>query len=209
MKAYDPKEFWNLAAPQFSDPNQPNSEFGWRKVLTLEHDILFEWIDNLKPKNVLQIGIGFGREIKELLKRDYIESITGVDISSKMIEYTKKYIENNSKVTLFESDIVDLPFGNDTFDLVFTVACLTHVKDIDKALGQLIRVGKKNIIIVEIPIDSKNDDGRTGTYRSDIIDVPNHFFWDYEKRFTNKGLVILNKKYAFTYWNYILLLVTK
>lgn len=64
MEVYEPKEFWNKVSPYFADPNSENSEFSWREGLQKEHEILFEWIDKIKPKSVLQVGIGFGREIK-------------------------------------------------------------------------------------------------------------------------------------------------
>lgn len=197
MKIYNPKEFWNTVAPYFADrsPEVQHGEFGMRQSLCGFHNILLGWIDNLKPKNVLQVGIGFGREIKELVKKDYIESITGVDISKKMIEYTRQYVDNNPKVTLLEYDISDLPFSDNTFDLVITVACLTHVQEIERALKQLIRVSKKDIMIVEVPILADNKEGGVAIYHPEIIDVPNHFLWNYENRLKNSGLTILEKNY--------------
>lgn len=192
MKLYNPKEFWNIAAPRYCDPEYPESEQKWRNVVVLEHNTLFGLIDKIKPKNILQVGISFGLEIRELLKRDYIESITGADVSSKMIEYTRKNIGDNKKLKLVESDIIDLPFDNNTFDLVFTMACLTHVENVNKAIDQLIRVTKKDIVISENYINDKNE-GASGIYRSDILDAPNHFLWDYEKRLIDKNLIINEK----------------
>lgn len=109
-----------------------------------------------------------------------------------MIEYTRKNIGDNKKLKLVESDIIDLPFDNNTFDLVFTMACLTHVENVNKAIDQLIRVTKKDIVISENYINDKNE-GASGIYRSDILDAPNHFLWDYEKRLIDKNLIINEK----------------
>lgn len=192
MRDYNPKEFWNRAAERYCNPNCPDNEFGWRNVVVMEHNTFFEMVDNIKPKNILQVGISFGLEIRELSKRNYIESITGADISSEMIKYTRMYNENNSKMILQEADIINLPFKDNSFDLVFTFSCLTHVKDVDKALDELIRVTKKDIIIVENYIGDQLN-GASGIYRADILDAPNHFRWDYEKILINKN-VIINKK---------------
>lgn len=198
--SYDSKKFWDGSASYFCE-----HEFSWRKNLQKEHEVLFRWIDELKPKSVLQVGIGFGREIKELMKRDYIEHLDGVDVSPEMIKYAKDYTNYYDQLNpvFLDCDIVDLPFVS-MYDLVFTQSCLTHVEEIDRALHKLIRASKKDIIISEIP--AKNGIESKGIYRPDIMSEANHFNWNYEKRLSEiPEIKIIKKEHVSYEYEFILI----
>lgn len=89
---------------------------------------------------VLDVGCGNGR-LLELLKDKKIY-YTGVDISEKLIRLAQeKYPQNNFLI----ADNLNLPFSDDNFDKVFSVAVLHNIPSNElrnKALLELNRVLK-------------------------------------------------------------------
>jgi ubiquinone/menaquinone biosynthesis C-methylase UbiE len=96
---------------------------------------LFDYV-KLNGGMVLDIGSGTGF-IMEALDR-YLEpqfpqrNITGLDISETMIEKAKQRLVNspalkNGTFTFAHYDGLTIPFPDDSFDLVFSVAALQHV----------------------------------------------------------------------------------
>jgi len=89
---------------------------------------------------VLDVGCGNGR-ILELLKNEKI-NYTGVDISEKLLEIAqKRYPQNNFLV----ADNLNLPFLDNNFDKVFSVAVLHTIPSQGlrkKAISELKRVLK-------------------------------------------------------------------
>lgn len=87
---------------------------------------------------ILDVGCGNGR-LLELLKDKKI-SYTGVDVSEKLIEVAKKkYPQNNFLV----ADNLNLPFLDNNFDKVFSVAVLHTIPSDElrkKAVAELKRV---------------------------------------------------------------------
>ena len=59
-----------------------------------------------------------------------------------MVELMRQYY-SGKRISIEKVDIMDIPFENDTFDLIIANAMLYHVKDIDSALSEVRRVLKK------------------------------------------------------------------
>lgn len=140
---YKPRNFWNNWAKTFmEDP--------WQTRIHKQHEWLINNITNENPSNILEVGCGFGRNIKFLLENGVTASITGIDLSRSMIANAKNYLDN-SKVKLITGDINNLPFKNNSYDLVFTHGVLMHVKSnvVEKAIAELLRVSKKKVILIE------------------------------------------------------------
>jgi|TARA_Y100000310_G_scaffold26154_2_gene24962 ubiquinone/menaquinone biosynthesis C-methylase UbiE len=74
---------------------------------------------------ILEIGPGCGRIMKYL--SSMCEEIHGVDVSPKMVDLSKKYLENfpNAEVHLIEDESLDL-FEDDTFDFAYAIGCFIH-----------------------------------------------------------------------------------
>ena len=79
----------------------------------------FSYISKGNP-NVLEIGCGYGREAKEILK--HTDRYLGMDISEEMIKMAKTELPNCN----FEiADIDDYVFPKD-LDIIFSFASLLH-----------------------------------------------------------------------------------
>jgi len=94
----------------------------------------------LNPKTILEVGIG-NKTVCNYLKQFGFD-VTTCDFDTNL---------DPDKV----ADIRDLPFEDNTFDVVLAYEILEHIhfKDVSIALSELNRVSKKNVII-SIPYSS-------------------------------------------------------
>lgn len=95
---------------------------------------------------VLELGSGRGElwnyYFENDVLQDYEMDITLSDFSDGMVEYIQQsYL--GKRISVKRIDILDIPFENDTFDLIIANSMLYHVRDIDLALSQVRRVLKK------------------------------------------------------------------
>lgn len=100
--------------------------------------------NNIYPVNnmyILDAGCGFGEIIADIYQnfKDYNPVFTDCDISTPMINSAKKRFENAEYIL---SAVEDIPFPDNTFDYVISVAVLAHVIDQKKAIREMVRVLK-------------------------------------------------------------------
>lgn len=91
-------------------------------------------------KDVLEIGIGMGSDHVEWAKSDP-KSLTGIDLTSRAIEHTKKRLEIygfNSNLEI--GDAENMPFKDESFDLVYSFGVLHHSPNTAIALDEVFRV---------------------------------------------------------------------
>ncbi|AEH60960.1 Methyltransferase type 11 [Methanosalsum zhilinae DSM 4017] len=92
-----------------------------------------------EPLRVLDVGTGRG--FLALLLAEMGHDVTAVDISQAMInEATKESKSRNLNIRFFKNDAEDLPFDNDSFDLVVSKYLLWTLPNPDKALEEWNRV---------------------------------------------------------------------
>jgi ubiquinone/menaquinone biosynthesis C-methylase UbiE len=84
---------------------------------------------------VLEVGCGTGLILGRLAR--HADSAWGVDISEGMVRVAK---QRGLSVVL--GSATDLPFADETFDLVCSFKVLAHVPDIGRALREITRVTK-------------------------------------------------------------------
>ena len=104
---------------------------------------------NLKPGHrVLDVGCGKGFLLFELSRSLPGLEVAGIDISAYAIEHSKSEIRPN----LQPGHARELPFQDDSFDLVISINALhnLHCYDLDQALREIERVsGKHKYLCVE------------------------------------------------------------
>jgi SAM-dependent methyltransferase len=112
-------------------------------------DIIVNEIDNHIEKNtkaqiVLNIGSG-GGATSALLKK--YGTVTSLDINHYLCKKTQ---EKNTRS--IQAALPKLPFSDNMFDLVCAFDTLEHVKEEQPAVEEIIRVTKKNgIIVLTVP----------------------------------------------------------
>ena len=92
-------------------------------------------------RDALEIGAGTGYFTLNLLQLGAIERATATDISPGMITALDQNAKNlGLKVKTVRADAEKLPFGDESFDLVFGHAVLHHIPDLPTALAEMNRV---------------------------------------------------------------------
>ncbi|MFH0836628.1 MAG: methyltransferase domain-containing protein [Candidatus Aenigmatarchaeota archaeon] len=99
-----------------------------------------EW----KPGLLLDVGCGIGTWMIPFIKNGF--ECIGIDISPKVIEFAKKYAKKHkTELKLKTANMLELPFDDDKFDYVISVAAIHHLdsrKKRVKALSEMKRVLK-------------------------------------------------------------------
>ncbi|MER5469972.1 class I SAM-dependent methyltransferase [Streptomyces sp. NPDC002685] len=95
---------------------------------------------DLKGRRVLEIGLGQGSEAEQIIRRG--ASWTGVDLTGTAVQRTRARLE--LRRLPFEAvhlaSVLDLPFPDASFDVVFSHGVLHHVPEIQKAQREIRRV---------------------------------------------------------------------
>lgn len=118
--------------------------------------------------NVLDIGCGTGDFIK--LSRKYNATVTGLDISSKVIEQTRKRFNGDEKVKLLSGPVSEVELPPITYDIITSITVLQHILNDDElieSLRVLRRSMKANgtLIILELSPSHKE---QVIQYNSDV-----------------------------------------
>jgi tRNA (uracil-5-)-methyltransferase TRM9 len=129
------KEDYNSIANEFS---------ATRREIWEELKFLFEGLR--EGERVLDLGCGNGRWYKVFKEKkvDYF----GIDNSERLIEIAK---ENFPEAKFFVGDALNLPFPDDFFDKVYSIALLHHIPSEDfriKVLKEAKRVLKPGGILI-------------------------------------------------------------
>ena len=100
-----------------------------------------EWKDNA---SVLYVSIGTGNDLEFIPKSISPKSlkIYGVDISPKMLKRCQRKFDGKLNLSLINCCAEDLPFKDNSFDVVFNVGAINFYNDKQKALDEMIRVAK-------------------------------------------------------------------
>lgn len=95
---------------------------------------------------ILELGSGRGELWNLYFENEglqgYDMDITISDFTDGMVEHLQR-IYQGRKITVKKIDILDIPFEEETFDLIIANAMLYHVRDINAALSEVKRVLKK------------------------------------------------------------------
>lgn len=99
----------------------------------------------LDTATLLDVGCGTGyySEVLEVLKPGWAD-YTGLDYNVGMLELAAEYYPG---LALRHGNIYDLPFPDQSFDVVLSGACITHVKDWKRAVDELRRVARVFLLL--------------------------------------------------------------
>jgi len=131
---------------------------------------LIPYIKSAKCKIVLDAGAGTGRISVRL--HDIGADVTALDISPEMLAKLKS---KNKSIKTVEADLENMPFEDNSFDMVFSSLALVHLKKIESFLDECYRVLKDNgeLILVNVhyrkPMILRDKEGKY------TIECYNHF----------------------------------
>ncbi len=95
---------------------------------------------NVAGQRVLEIGLGEGAESERLIRHGARWS--GVDLTAESVQRvrTRLTLRDLPYTELRQGSVLDLPFADDSFDLIFSHGVLHHVPDIKQAQTEIHRV---------------------------------------------------------------------
>lgn len=125
-------------------------------------------------RSVLEVGCGPGGNLLELHRKNPAK-LTGADISAEMITLAKNKLPE--EVDIIKINGTELPFADDSFDIVFTATVLQHNTDetmLRKIMKEIGRVSAEKVYLFErIEKTVKGDAlclGRPVSYYSAIME---------------------------------------
>lgn len=89
----------------------------------------------LRGKRVLDAGCGMGRFIE--VCADAGADVYGVDLSTA-VHAAQRNLGNRPNVHLYQADIMNLPFGDGSFDFIYSIGVLHHTPDTRAAFLSLV-----------------------------------------------------------------------
>jgi len=81
--------------------------------------------EDIKDKNVLDIGCGFGWFELNARKRG-VKKIIGIELEEKDLETAKKFI-SSEKIDFKKGSAIELPFPNNSFDTIVSWEVIEHI----------------------------------------------------------------------------------
>ena len=113
------------------------------------HEIIIRYLDKLCSTKIKFLEVGFGTGINlSLLKNSTDVEIFGVELSDEAIKFARKNLYGD----FIRADVVNLPFKDDSLDLIYSAGLIEHFKDISKPLREMNRCVKNcGYIILTVP----------------------------------------------------------
>jgi ubiquinone/menaquinone biosynthesis C-methylase UbiE len=98
------------------------------------------WSRDMKGENILEVGCGAGRFTQVVLEHTKA-NLYSIDYSSAV---DANYRNNgpNERLVLFQANMFNMPFADNSFDKIFCFGVLQHTPDFKKALECMTRVLK-------------------------------------------------------------------
>ena len=108
---------------------------------------LLEWQNGA---NVLYVSIGTGKDFNYIPANVDAKSLqlVGADISMGMLRRTQKVWSRKLNLSLVHCAAEDLPFADNSFDIVFHVGGINFFTDKARAIAEMLRVAKPNTLLM-------------------------------------------------------------
>lgn len=98
-----------------------------------------------KRDRILDLGCGTG--LSTFMLRQFVGEVSGVDISPIFIR-TAMEKRQAPNVKFICADILNLPFLDESYDVVSSFLLIEHIYDVPLALSEMVRVTKKGGLII-------------------------------------------------------------
>ena len=161
----------------FDNMRKPQGKLGniQLKSMNKEHTPVSLWCLkhlNIKDEDtVLDIGCGGGMNINRMAEN--AKKVYGIDYSIESVKLSREVNEkliNEGKVEVMEGNVINLPFEDNTFDIVTAFETIYFWPDIEKSFGEVKRVLKPGGIFL-IGMETNGSDNRIMKFWNHFIDM--------------------------------------
>ena len=103
-----------------------------------------------RNKKVLDAGCGTGNLIKLIAENN---ELIAMDLNKSMLSIAMKKTKNFSNVSFKKGSVTELPFENDSFDVITSINVIYHLDEPEKVIKEARRVLKENgKLIISSPL---------------------------------------------------------
>jgi len=113
-------------------------------LLNLFYKKVFQILEKTEVNSILDVGCGEGFTLSRLKMKKIGKKLEGIEYNKKAIALSKKEYPG---LKIRQGSIYELPYKNNSFDLVLCTEVLEHMQSPEKALNELIRVSKKYLLL--------------------------------------------------------------
>lgn len=138
-------------------------------------------------QRVLEVGCGEGRQLTAIGQRYPDADLIGLDLPDVELEEAWGGVASH----MIQASALDLPFGDNAFDLVMAIEVLEHLPDPERALQEIARVAR-DVVVLSVPWEPVWRAGNLarGRYIGDLGNTPGHI-----QHFTRRRFVTLVGRY--------------
>lgn len=113
------------------------------------YDELYNFMKDVPRGSLLDVGCGAGHHSKDLSTLGY--DVTGIDLSVNGLKQAQCVSKaNNQNIGFVIGDVENLPFDDNSFDIVFCSLILHHFPKREKLLKEISRVCKSYFVTFEV-----------------------------------------------------------
>ncbi|MBU1151270.1 class I SAM-dependent methyltransferase [Patescibacteria group bacterium] len=145
-KVYNSAQGYDLMAGDYDGKKGEKLAF----LNSFEEGEFLAMIGGVNGKKVLDVGCGTGRLVGDLLREG--AEVYGVDVSEKMVEAAQKKF---GRAKFEVADACDLPFENESFDVVVAAFLIVHLKKPEDFFAEAYRVLRDGGVFVVSNINQK------------------------------------------------------
>ena len=140
----DVHDFWNAASCGESLYLDPAAADRYEQQARMRYELEpyipgFAGFAESAGKRVLEIGVGLGADHQRFAAAGAI--LSGIDLTERAVAHTKQRLTNlglSSNIAV--GDAENLPFPDDSFDVVYSWGVLHHSPDTPRAIDEVYRV---------------------------------------------------------------------
>lgn len=121
-------------------------KFSWQRLYK-SIEIVLPFLDFEKNLKILDAGCGSGHLmslLKEKTRFSLNKNIIGIDYNKNLFKLKAK----DNEILIVRGDLTQLPFKDDTFDIIFCLDVLEHIYEIEKAILALKNALKKEGLLI-------------------------------------------------------------
>ncbi|EJR55595.1 hypothetical protein IIM_00687 [Bacillus cereus VD107] len=116
-----------------------NAHISWREAINNIVDV--------QNKRIIDIGCGGGIYTKELALMG-ATNVIGLDFSKEILQAAKENCSSFPNISFIHGDAHNIPFPDETFDIVISRAVIHHLQDIPTFLSEASRILKKDGLLI-------------------------------------------------------------
>ncbi len=122
-------------------------------MLNVQTEVTLQMLKDYPQATVLDVGGGHGQITAPLIANGYQVTVLG---SSEVCRARIQHWLNSNHCCFQVGNVLDLPYPDNTFDVVISYRFLAHITQDKKFLSELARVAKKAVIIDYPTVQSVN-----------------------------------------------------